>query len=223
MALREFNALKGYPQPQYRIVGSRTIKHRILASQRGYDFYDGDRDCGYGGFNYDGRWKPIAEHMCAEYALNEKSAVLQIGCEKGFLLHEFLQLYPLMRVRGTEISVYARDHAMRDIRLGIRLVPFTDIPFDYQEFHLVIAIGVVYTLNLADAIRCLQEIQRVGKRAFVTLGSYDTDQDLTLFRAWSLLGSTILRKEEWLEVMTHAGYSGDYKFITAESLKLREQ
>ena len=56
--------LSGYPEPtQPRVVSSklRTIQHRIVASSRGKEFYDGDRDFGYGGFNYDGRWLPIAQ------------------------------------------------------------------------------------------------------------------------------------------------------------------
>ena len=219
--MREFDALKSYPLGQPRVVGSRTIKHRLIASERGRDFYDGDRDTGYGGLHYDGRWAAVAQDMCAEYNLHNKASVLQLGCDKGFLLHEFLRINPLMRVRGTEVSIYARNHAMQDIRLGIRLLPFTAIlPFKYDEFDLVIALGVVYTLNLPDAVACLREIERVGKRAFVTLGAYETEEDERLLRSWSLLGTTFLRPEEWIEVMQYAGYRGDYKFITAKSLRL---
>jgi hypothetical protein len=218
--LREFNLLTH--QPIKREVGHRTIKHRILASERGRDFYDGDRNCGYGGFKYDGRWKPIAERICQEYGLGETSSVLQIGCEKGFLLHDLLSLYPLMRIRGTEVSQYARNHGMQDIRLGIRLAPYTDIPFHFKDFDLVIAFGVVYTLNLTDAIKCLREIERVGKRAFITLATYATDEDYKLMRSWSLLGTLLLKRDEWIEVMTHSGYTGDYQFVDAKSLNLCE-
>ena len=65
--MREFDALSGYPEPkQPRVVSSnlRTIQHRIVASYRGKELYDGDRNFGYGGFNYDGRWLPIAKNMC---------------------------------------------------------------------------------------------------------------------------------------------------------------
>jgi len=50
--------------------------------------------------------------MRQEYGLGDGSAVLQIGCEKGLLLHDFLQLYPKMKVRGTDLSDYAIAHAM---------------------------------------------------------------------------------------------------------------
>jgi hypothetical protein len=85
----------------------------------------------------------------------------------------------------------------------------------------VIAIGPVYSLNLANAIRCLKEIKRVGKdKSFITLGSYTNEIDFKLFRYWTLLGATILKKKEWIEVLKHTKYNGDYKFNTAKSLNL---
>ena len=64
--MREFNALSSYPQPKERVVGPdiRTIKNKIIASYRDEGYYDGERDNGYGGYNYDGRWKdfvPVLE------------------------------------------------------------------------------------------------------------------------------------------------------------------
>ena len=67
--MREFNALQGYPEPkQPRIVSPelRTIHQRIVASYRDQEFYDGDRNYGYGGFHYVGRWLPIVKNMCTE-------------------------------------------------------------------------------------------------------------------------------------------------------------
>ena len=225
--MREFNALKGYPEPKHpRYVSSnlRTTKNRIIASYRGREYYDGDRTNGYGGFKYDGRWLPIAKNMCKEYGLNEKSAVLQVGCEKGFLLHDFHQIYPNMEIRGTDISDYAIENAMSSIKDFIKKAPFTKLPFKDNEFDFVIAIGVVYTLNLADAIKCLKEIQRVGKgKSFITLGAYKTEEEHRLLSYWTVLGSTILHEDDWIEVLNHVNYTGDYKFTTARSLNLVEK
>ena len=121
--MREFNALEGYPEPKQPRVASkglRTIHHRIIASYRGQDLYDGDRNYGYGGFSYDGRWLPIAKNMCREYNLDSQSSVLQVGCDKGFLLNDFLQVHSEMKVRGTEISNYPIENAME---LGSTSVP----------------------------------------------------------------------------------------------------
>jgi len=222
--MREFDALTGYPEPKvprYVHPKLRTIHNRIVASYRGKEFYDGDRNSGYGGLKNDGRWAPIARSMSQEYALDDRSSVLQIGCDKGFLLHELLQLFPAMILRGTEISDYAIEGNLSSTKNLVQKAPFYELPFANGKFDFVIAIGAVYSLNLADAIKCLKEIQRVGRgRSFITLGAYDTEEDLRLFRYWTLLGCTILSKIEWIEVLKHVGYTGDYKFNTAQSLNL---
>jgi len=225
--MREFDALSGYPEPtQPRVVSSklRTIQHRIVASSRGKEFYDGHRDFGYGGFNYDGRWLPIAQNMCKEYGLTNQSSVLQIGCDKGFLLHDFQQAQPGIKIHGTDISEYAIEHAMDSVKSCIQKASFVELPFDDGEFDFVIAIGPVYTLNLADAIQCLKEIQRVGKgKSFITLGSYTNEEEFWLFKNWTVLGSSILHQDDWTAVLKHVAYTGDYKFTGAKSLNLRKQ
>lgn len=225
--MREFNALRCYPQPKeprYVSPNIRTIKNRIAASSRDERYYDGDRNNGYGGFKYDGRWKLVVDTMCEDYELTEDSALLQVGCEKGFLLHDFHEHFPKMKVRGVEISDYAISNSMPSARPFIIKSDFTKLSFQDKEFDFVIAIGVIYTLNLRDAISCLKEIQRVGKgKSFITLGAYRDEQGERLFKYWSILGSTILHVDEWVEVLKEAGYTGDYQFVTSEYLNLVEK
>ena len=225
--MREFNALRYYPQPKEpRYVGPhiRTIRNRIAASYRDKRYYDSDRNDGYGGFKYDGRWKNIVESMCEDYGLTEDSALLQVGCEKGFLLHDFKEHFPKMEIRGVEISDYAIANSMPLVKPYIVKSDFTKLPFEDKRFDFVIAIGVVYTLTLRDAILCLKEIQRVGKgKSFITLGAYRDERGARLFRYWTLLGATILHVDEWIEVLKEAGYTGDYHFVTAEYLNLAEK
>jgi ubiquinone/menaquinone biosynthesis C-methylase UbiE len=226
--MREFNALQGYPQPKnirYVSKNLRTIKNKIVASYRDEGYYDGDRNNGYGGFKYDGRWKDIAKFMYKEYGLNDNSSVLQIGCEKGFLLHDFKKIFPSLNVSGVEISDYAIEHSMESIKSNIvKVDSFTQCPFPDNSFDLVIAIGVIYPLNLADAIKCIKHIQRVGKgKSFITLGAYEDDESQRLFKMWSVLGSTILHVDEWKEVLEHCNYTGDYTFVTSKTLNLEEE
>ena len=225
--MREHDALAGYPEPKeprYVHPKLRTIHNRIIASYRDKEFYDGDRNNGYGGLKNDGRWAPIARSMLQEYALDGRSSVLQIGCDKGFLLHELHQLCPAITLKGTEISDYAIKSASSSTKNLIQKAPFSELPFANGEFDFVIAIGSVYSLNLPDAIKCLKEIQRVGcGRSFITLGAYETEEELRLFRFWTLLGCTVLSKMDWIEVLKHVGYTGDYKFNTAQSLNLIEK
>ncbi|MAF95193.1 MAG: hypothetical protein CMM60_05520 [Rhodospirillaceae bacterium] len=224
--MREFSVLDGYPQPKARVVGKniRTIKNKIIASYRDERYYDGERNNGYGGYKYDGRWKDVADKMSEEYGLNENSSILQVGCEKGFLLHDFHEKFSGMKLRGYEMSKYAIDKAMPSIKELITLGEFQKLPYGDNEFDFVIAIGVVYTLTLRDAVSCLKEIERVSKgKSFITLGAYHNERGKKLFKDyWSVLGSTVLHVDEWIEVLKEAKYSGDYAFTTAEKLNLVE-
>ena len=226
--MREYNLLGNYPKPkEKRYVGDdlRTIEHRIIASYRDKDFFDGDRNYGYGGFKYDGRWTDVAEKIFNEYKLNKNSSFLQLGCEKGFLLKDIKTKYKDMRIEGLETSNYAITNSIPDIKNNIKYCNnYTNLNYNDEEFDFIIALGVVYTHNIQDAIRCLKEIQRVGKgKSFVTLASYENKNDFWLFKQWSLLGTTILRKEEWLDLLKHAKYSGDYFFTNASLLNLIEK
>ena len=221
--MREFDAFAGYPEPKEpRIVGPRirTIHNRIAASYRDKEFYDGDRRNGYGGMVDDGRWKPIAEHIRDSYHLNT-SRVLQVNAHKGFLLKELYNVG--MRTFGTETS----DYAIRNSTERLTKAQPTALPYEDGQMDFVIGASCVYSLNLPDAIQCLKEIQRVSNgRAWVTLAAMEDERDfdgLRLLRYWFLLGTTILTKVDWIAVMEHAGYTGDYRFDTAKSLRLVEE
>ncbi len=224
MNMREIDLLSDYPTPSTpRKVSPtiRTIQNRITASYRGKEFYDGARNNGYGGFSYDGRWIPVAKRMIQEYGLKDGSSILQINSDKGFLLHDFLKVNPKLKVSGSEISDYAIETAMPEVKSFIQKAPFTKLPFADHSFDFVIAMGPVYALSLPDSIQCLKEIKRVGNgKSFITLGAYESEEDFKLFRYWTLLGTTVLSKSDWVEVLEHCEYTGDYKFNTAQSLNL---
>ena len=95
--MREFNLLEEYPKlDKPRLVSNekRTIKNRIIASRRDKEFFDGDRNNGYGGFKYDGRWKKIIEKIFNEYGLKSNSHFLQIKFLKMFFYIRFKKIIP---------------------------------------------------------------------------------------------------------------------------------
>lgn len=218
--MREFDALHALPTATLRRVSEdRDIRARLVACNRGAEFFDGDRRFGYGGYVDDGRWGPVAVSLMQDYSLHKTDAVLQVQCEKGFLLTA-LRKCGLIAM-GTENAQYPLREARRTSGRDVIFAEPRELPFQRGVFDLVVAVGVVYALTLQDALRALREIQRVGKgRSFITLGSYESGDDLALMREWSLLGCTLLAKPEWLEVLKEAGYTGDYKFVTARTLGL---
>ena len=224
--MREFNLLEDYPKlAKPRHIGSnlRTIEHRIVASYREKSFFDGHRNYGYGGFKYDGRWKKIADKICKEYNLNNQSFFLQLGCEKGFFDKDIKTKLPKMNVEGLENSKYAIENSMKEIKQNIKFVDsYLSLDYEDNKFDFVIALGVVYTQSISGAIKLLKEIQRIGKgKSFITLASYQNINDYWLFKQWSLLGTTILLKEEWIKILEHTKYTGDYSFTNAELLNLQ--
>ena len=220
----ELNLLKGYPEPKsIRKVSKnlRTIKQRIVASRRDFDFFDGDRNYGYGGFTYDGRWKPIAERIINNYFKNNSGNFLQLNCEKGFLLHDIKELNENINVYGLETSKYAISKSMTSIKENIVFREDLNLPFKDSFFDFVVAIGSVYTRPLNEAIFLLKELQRVSNgKCFITLATYSNEDEYFLFKDWTLLGCLMFKREEWLEVLKEANYQGFYYFHDSKSLKL---
>jgi len=223
--MKKVNLLGSYPNPKnkrYVSENLRTIKHRIVASYRGKEFYDGKRIYGMGGFKYDGRWKPIAHKICEKYNLGNKSSFLELSCKKGFLLHDLKNIFPKMKILGLETSEYVVNKSMKDVRSKVKKVnSYTKLNYKKNSFDFVIALGVVYEHDLTGAIAVLKEIQRVSKgNSFVTLGSYRNQKEYRQLKQWTLLGTILLKENEWKQVLKHVKYTGDYYFVNAKELNL---
>ena len=66
----------------------------IKSKEYGFEYWDGDRRFGYGGYKYDGRWEVVAKDLINEYNLKDGAKILDVGCGKGFLLYELKKLLP---------------------------------------------------------------------------------------------------------------------------------
>lgn len=76
--------------PRNYLARMNADKPSIIERAKRYDFdyWDGDRTVGYGGYHYDGRWRSVAQAMVEHYRLTPESKILDVGCGKGFLLYE---------------------------------------------------------------------------------------------------------------------------------------
>ena len=93
-----------------------------LSKQFAYDYWDGDRRICYGGYRYiAGRWEKVARAMAQHYELPPKPKILDIGCGKGFLLYDILQVIPEAEVYGIDISSYAISHYKPEISNHLQL------------------------------------------------------------------------------------------------------
>jgi len=189
-----------------------------IARQYSQDYWDGDRRFGYGGYSYmQGRWKLVAQALIATYKLTPGAKVLDVGCGKGFLLHEMLLLEPKLIIIGFDISEHGICGATDLTKAHLYIQKAQEqYPFSNDEFDLVISLGTLHNLRLFDLKLALSEIERVGKQGYVMLESYRNEQELFNLQCWALTCESFFDKEEWVWLYEYFGYSGDYEFIYFE-------
>jgi SAM-dependent methyltransferase len=189
-----------------------------VAKQYESDYWDGDRRYGYGGYTYDGRWKPVAEQMIETYGLGPEARILDVGCGKAHLLYEFQQLIPDAELHGIEISSHGIADAPESIRPHIHQRRAEDVPYQWEtdHFDVVVSLGALHNLRLPDLQKALGEIERVGRQKYVMLESYRNEQELFNLQCWALTAESFLDSDEWIWLYDHFGYTGDYEFIYFE-------
>ena len=111
--MAEFNLLQSFPKVKRGLIGRVVTPETLKISRKqGFDYYDGNRNYGFGGYVYDGRWRAVAELAKRRYALTAKSQVLVERCEKAFLVFDIKKLIPGITVFGSHCFEYALTHAM---------------------------------------------------------------------------------------------------------------
>jgi SAM-dependent methyltransferase len=188
-----------------------------LAKQWGKDYWDGDRRTGYGGYNYDGRWRKVADAMAAHYGIKPGDRILDVGCGKGFLLYDFTQAVPGVEVAGIDVSRYALDHANEEVKPFLREANAAKLPFADKSFDLVISINTLHNLYCYDLYDALKEIERVGRRhKYVCVESWRTEDEKVNLLYWQFTCEMFCTPKEWEWWFHHAGYTGDHSFIYFE-------
>jgi ubiquinone/menaquinone biosynthesis C-methylase UbiE len=200
-----------------RVAEFPKAKAAKIAKQFGKDYWDGDRRVGYGGMNYDGRWRVVAEKMAAHYCLSKHSKILDIGCGKGFLLYEFTQIIPGISVRGIDISEYAINNAKKEIAQFLQVGNANSLPYRDEEFDLVYSITTLHNLHCYDLDKSLREISRVSKcDKYISVESYRTEEEKANLLYWQLTCEAFCTPKEWEWWFRLTGYDGDWGFIYFE-------
>lgn len=212
---QEIDLLINYPKTKRNLderLASKTDSDRAIARQFGKDFFDGNRNHGYGGFNYFPKfWQPVIPTFRQHWSLTKDSSLLDVGCAKGFMLHDLKNLIPGIRVKGIDISEYAIEHAMPDVANDVQVASAEKLPFEDDSFDVVISINTVHNLEREECGKALQEIERVSRKgAFITVDAYRNEEEKERMYAWNLTAKTIMSVEEWVAFFKEVGYTGDY-------------
>src|SRR3972149_5442666 len=217
----EVNLLDMYPSSK-RPIEERgkliTEEHRKIARQFGKEYFDGDRLYGYGGYSYHPRfWQATVKRFRNYYRLAEDASVLDVGCAKGFMLHDFKELMPNLTVAGMDISEYAIEHAIETVKPFLQVANAKELPFDDNSFDLVISINTAHNLALEECKQARLEIQRVTRNnAFVTVDAWRTEQEKQRLLKWNLTALTYMHVNDWKKLFEEVGYEGDFYWFIAE-------
>jgi ubiquinone/menaquinone biosynthesis C-methylase UbiE len=216
--MAEINLLDKYPQSKRPVdergeIISEELKE--VARQYGKDYFDGDRIYGYGGYNYHPRfWTDTVKRFRDHYGLGDEVRILDVGCAKGFMMHDFQLLMPGAEIQGIDISDYALAHAKDEMRPNIRIADCRDIPWEDNYFDLVICINTVHNLPNEGCKRALSEIERVsGGGSFITVDAWRNEEEKDRLLRWMLTAYTYMHVDDWKEYFAEAGYTGDYSWF----------
>ncbi len=188
-----------------------------IAKEFGKDFFDGDRKYGCGGYRYDGRWKPVVRRIKDYYSLLDNASILDIGCAKGFMLHDFKELMPNCTVAGIDISAYAIENAMSTVKPFLKVASAEKLRYPDKSFDLVISINSIHNLPIDRLKTAFREIQRVCRgHSYITVDAWRNEQERENLSKWVLTAETMLHVDDWKKLFAEVGYTSDYWWFIAE-------
>ena len=179
----------------------------------GFDYFDNTRDTGYGGYQYDGRWKPVAKGLIEKYNLKSGDRFLDLGCGKGFLLNDLLEECPGLEVRGLEVSQYAIDNSHNGTASHVDFGSVEKLPYPDDYFDVVVGINVFHFPTPENAEKGFREMMRVGKKNakfFIQVDAFTNDVERERLLAWAPIIKTVYSVDEWFALFKKVNYDGDY-------------
>jgi ubiquinone/menaquinone biosynthesis C-methylase UbiE len=211
----EIDLLAKYPRTKRDLtqrLESKTEEVRLVARKFDKDFFDGERKFGYGGFSYNPRyWSEVVKDFSNYYNLNDESKILDVGCAKGFMLYDFYKLNPQLDLHGVDVSKYAIDNSVSEIKNKLQVANATKLPYEDNFFDLVISINTIHNLNKDECKIALKEISRVSKKnAFITVDAFNNEEEKKRMYAWNLTAKTIMSIEDWKKFFLDSKYNGDF-------------
>jgi ubiquinone/menaquinone biosynthesis C-methylase UbiE len=215
---KEIDLLEKYPKSKRDLktrAEQKSEEDRSIARRFGKDFFDGDRRHGYGGFTYQPRfWQPVIPTFKEYWKLDAGSTLLDVGCAKGFMLHDLKELIPGIKVKGVDVSDYAIENALPSVKEDVLVANALKLPFPDKSFDVVISINTIHNLDREGCGKALQEIERVSKGySFITVDAYRDEEEKERMYDWNLTAKTIMSVDEWIIFFKEVGYTGDYNWF----------
>lgn len=218
--MAEINLLRHYPQARRKLSQPRSNDPANVAAARrfGREYFDGSREQGYGGYRYDGRWIPIARDIVEHFGLRAGQRILDVGCAKGFLVKDLMDVCPGLEAFGIDISDYAISNCLREAE-GRLIVGSADaLPFASDSFDAVVSINTLHNLERDRLIVALRELERLSpRRSYVQVDAYYNEAEREFFLGWCLTAKTFLKPDDWRGLFAEAEFHGDYYWTVLET------
>ena len=213
---RELDLLAKYPRgkrdPAAR-AREKTPEDVAIARKFGREFFDGERRHGYGGYSASPeRWRGVVKDLIDVYY--PFTSVLDVGCGKGGMLQALKEEVAGLTLSGCDVSEYAINECPHDLDLAVLDVRDLHKRYADKSFSLVVSINTIHNLDREGCIKALQEIERAGRRAYVTVDTYRNEEERQRMFDWNLTALTILHVDEWKALFEEAGYTGDHGWWT---------
>lgn len=201
-----------------RVTAHDKAECAAVAKKWGQEYWDGPRQYGYGGYSYrPGYWLPVAKQMAMEYGLKAGDKILDVGCGKAFLLHEFTKAVPSVEIAGLDISNYGIAHALPEVQPFLRVGNCVKLPYADHSFDFVYSINTFHNLKVDELASAVREIERVGKdKKWICVESYRNEREKANLLYWQLTCMSFYMPDEWVWLYRQWGYTGDYGFIFFE-------
>lgn len=211
----EIDLLKNYPKPKRdtsKRANEKNERIREIARKFDYEFFDSERKYGYGGFSYNKRfWGQVVPTFKNYWKLNSSNSILDVGCAKGFMVYDFIDQIPGIKIKGIDISKYAIKNCKPEVENFLSVANAKNLPFEDNEFDYTISINTIHNLEIDECKEAIKEIERVSKiSSFITVDAYNTDEEEKRMYEWNLTAKTIMSVAEWKKIFNELNYSGDF-------------
>jgi len=218
--MAEIDLLRSLPKVKRNIQKRAEAKDPAtvaIAKQYGEMYWDGPREYGYGGYRYDGRWRPVARDIIAHYGLKPGMRVLDVGCGRGFLVKDLMLECPGLEAFGLDISLYAITTAPAELTGRLHLGTGEKLPFPDKSFDCVLSLNTIHNFPRPRAIKAMAEIERASRgNSFVVVDSYRTPEQKEIFESWVLTAEFHDYPDGWVKLFDEAGYTGDWYWTIIE-------
>ena len=178
-----------------------------------YDYWDGKRRYGFGGYDYiQDYWTPVAKKLIKKFKLTNKSRILDIGCGKGFLLFEIKKILKNITIEGLDISKHAIKNSKKEVKKYLKRIDINKYKFK-GKYDLIISINTLHNLEIDDLSKVVKKIVKFSKNSYIAVEGYRNIEELFNLQCWALTANTFFSKNEWIWFLRNLNYNRNLEII----------